>query len=267
MKPAMYSGFDYSLDFSKSLTLIRDAGFEITALGAWAAHSGHDTAEGRRRIQKLLTENKLSLCSVHAPSPAGDRLFSLDAEERANALRACRTAIDTARELDGKTVVLHLGKCDAGLTDEECCRRIEAGRQSVAELAEYSASCNIKLALENGQSAEYDIVLACFLDEFKAEHIGFCYDSGHENVKGSGFNMLRAFGQRLFVTHIHDNTGVDSHTLPFEGNIDWEKFKSVFHSLNYAGDFLLEADMKNSEFKEHSVFLAQAMQRAKQLLK
>ena len=246
--------------------MIREAGFEIVALGARPEHSGYATADGRDQIRRLLRQNGMTIDSVHAPFPEGDRLFSLDQSIRDESLRHCQVAIDAAEELAGRIVVIHLIQPYGIPHDKVRERMIEAGRQSVAALADYAARRGVKVALENGQKQDYDDVLAALLVEFTAAHIGFCYDSGHENVQGTCFRMLQTFGHRLFTTHIHDNKGADTHVLPYEGTINWEQFRTVFHGLDYTGNLLLETDIANSEFKVPSLFLSRARECAERLL-
>ncbi len=246
--------------------MIREAGFEVVGIGASPQHSGYTTAAGRAAIGKLLEENGVTVDSVHAPFPEGDRLFSLDEAERSESLRQCQFALDTAAELDGRIVVIHLIQPYGIPQGEVRSRMIEQGRQSVSALAEYARCRGVKLALENGQEPEYDQVVASFLAEFDDQAVGFCYDSGHENVQGMCFKMLEQFGHRLLTTHIHDNEGSDTHMLPYEGTIDWDEFRRVFRGLRYSGNLLLEPDMKHSQFKDYAVFLSQARERAEKLL-
>ncbi len=266
MKSAICSGFDYDIPFPQALRLIRNAGFEVVCIGGRMAHADDTTREGRAAIGKLLEENGLTVDSVHAPFPEGDRLFSLDEAEREESIRLCLSALDTAAELDGRIVVIHLIQ-PYGIPEGETRRRMtQQGRQSVAVLAEGAYARGVKLALENGQRAEYDQVLRDLLHEFTDEHVGFCYDSGHENVQGRCFRLLEEFGDRLLTVHIHDNTGSDTHMLPHEGNIDWGAFRKVFHGLDYVGNLLLEVGVTHSQFKDPVAFLSEARERAQRLL-
>lgn len=54
-------------------------------------------------------------------------------------------------------------------------------------------------------------------DEYGAEVLGFCFDTGHANLVGLDFeDFLGKLGDHLKVLHIHDNDGVaDLHQLPF----------------------------------------------------
>jgi len=70
------------------------------------------------------------------------------------------------------------------------------------------------------------------------------------------------------TVHLHDNDGTkDAHVLPWEGTTDWERFRDLFHGLDYRGNLLLETDIGNSRFKDPAVFLSQAMARAERLLR
>ena len=54
------------------------------------------------------------------------------------------------------------------------------------------------------------------------------------------------------TTHIHDNHGYseipknedDEHILPFQGNINWEKFMQALRKINYNGVLVYEVDPK-----------------------
>ncbi len=259
MKPAICTSIDYEIPFARVVPMIRDA-------GANPRHSDYTTTAGRAVIRKLLEENGLTVDSVHAPFPEGDRLFSLDEAERAESIRQCQIAMDTAAELDGRIVVIHLIQPYGIPEGEVRTEMIEHGRRSVSVLAEQAADRGVKLALENGQKRAYDQVLEDLLTEFDTEHVGFCYDSGHENVQGTCFRMLEQFGHRLLTVHIHDNHGSDTHVLPYEGTTDWDGFREVFHGLDYSGNLLLEVGIGNSQFKDPAVFLSQARERAERLL-
>lgn len=267
MKAAICTGFDHTIPFAQVIPMIREAGFEVVALGARPEHSGYATADGRHDIRRLLRQNGMTIDSVHAPFPEGDRLFSLDRSEREESIRQCQVAIAAANALDGRIVVIHLIQPYDIPHDLVRERMVEAGRQSVAALAEYADRQGVKLALENGQRQDYDDVLARLLAEFTGAHIGFCYDSGHEHVQGTCFRMLQTFGDRLFTIHIHDNKGADSHVLPYEGTIDWEQFQAIFHELDYTGNLLLETDIAHSQFEVPSVFLSRARECADRLLR
>ncbi|MFA6930053.1 MAG: sugar phosphate isomerase/epimerase family protein [Lentisphaeria bacterium] len=267
MEIGIVTSFMKGLSFTASLPMIQAAGFRVVGLGGIPELSGYATPEDRKVLVSLLRELGLSIDSIHAPFPEGDRLFDEDEAARQESLRLCRLALDAAAEVGGRrVVVIHLIQpygIPAGPQRE---RKIDQGRRSVAELADYAGQRQVFLALENGQRQEYDDVLFQLLDEMALPQVGLCYDSGHENVQGKCFDILQRYGQRLMALHIHDNTGTDTHLLPYEGNIDWDAFRKLIPGLNYNGDLLLESSMNNSQFKEPEMFLSEAACRARKIL-
>jgi len=265
MKTAIFTSFDPALPLAQAVGMIREAGFEAIAIGANRSRPGYTTAAGRAEIRQLVAQHGLEIDSVHAPFPEGDRLFSLDEAERLESIRQCQVALDAAAELAGRMVVIHLIQPYDVPEGEARTQMVDHGRRSVAALVDHAAARDVKLALENGQRLRYDQVLIGLLNEFDTPHVGLCYDSGHENVQGTCFDLLERFGHRLLTLHIHDNEGADTHTLPGEGTTDWEQFRRVLHGLDYAGNLLIESGTANSHFKDPDAFLAEAWQQAEQL--
>ena len=266
MRAAMCLGFDYTIPFERAIPMIRQAGFEVVSLAAKPKYSGYNTATGRTAIGKLIEKHGMTIDSVHAPFPEGDQMFSLDETKRLESIRQCKTAIDAAQELNGRIVVVHLIQPYDIPHGDVWDRMVVKGIDSIKAIAAYAAGKEVKLALENGQRQDYDQVLERCLSEFSGDTIGFCYDSGHENVQGTCFKMLEKFGHRLLTTHIHDNLGSDTHMLPYEGNINWDKFREVFHRLGYRGSLQIEAMIDSSRFKEPVIFLSEAKKCAERLL-
>lgn len=225
MQPAMCTTFNKTIPVAQSIAMIQEAGFTVVSIGGIG--SVYATPERRSQLQKLIEASGMAIDSVHAPFPEGDQLFSLDEGERLGSIRQCQTALDTAAELDGRVVAIHLiqpyGIPEGAVRN----KMIEQGRRSVGALAAHAVARGVKLALENGQKREYDQVLEDLLAEFNDAHVGLCYDSGHENVQGTCFRLLETHGHRL---------------LP------------------------VEADMTHSQFKDPAVFLTECRKRAERLL-
>jgi len=266
MQIAIVTSFKNGLSYKVGLPMIKAAGFKVIGLGGAPELSGYATAEDRKILVSLMHELDLTIDSVHAPFPEGDRLFAEDESARQESLRLCRLALDAAAEVNGRVVVIHLIQPYSIASGPQRDRMLEQGRRSVAELADYASQRQVRLALENGQRLDYDEVLFNLLDEMPLPHVGLCYDSGHENVQGKCFQILQRYGQRLLALHIHDNLGSDTHLLPYEGNIDWDAFREVMAGLNYDGDLLLESSMSHSQFQDPEIFLCEAALRARRIL-
>ena len=263
MQPAICAAIDYAIPFAQIVPLIREAGFEVMSLGARPEHSEYHTPEGRGRIRQLAHDYGLGIDSVHAPFPEGDRLCSLEEAERLESVRQCRIAIDAAHDLEASIVVIHLNTgAGAALptgTVEQTLRSIEA-------LATSALSRGTRLAVENSWGEPYAMVLERVLTEFGGDPIGFCYDSGHENVNRAGFRDLERYGDRLLTLHLHDNCGDDTHVLPYEGDMDWSGLMDRLRGFGYSGHLLLEVCTGNSAFHDPAPFLSEAWKRAARLL-
>ena len=82
-------------------------------------------------------------------------------------------------------------------------------------------------------------------EEYGAEVLGFCFDTGHANVIGLDFEaFLGTLGHRLKVLHIHDNDGVrDLHQIPFTftrtrentSSTDWDGFIRGLRAIHFDG--------------------------------
>ena len=82
-------------------------------------------------------------------------------------------------------------------------------------------------------------------EQYGAEVLGFCFDTGHANLVGIDFeDFLCHLGHRVKVLHIHDNDAVrDLHQIPFtftrtrenKASTDWEGFVRGLMAINYNG--------------------------------
>ncbi len=84
-------------------------------------------------------------------------------------------------------------------------------------------------------------------DELNSDKIGICWDFGHANTANlSQEKALGEIGNRLKITHVHDNSkNGDHHQLPLLGGdewgcINWTETMSAVKSINYKGPLTLE---------------------------
>ena len=84
-------------------------------------------------------------------------------------------------------------------------------------------------------------------DELNSDKIGICWDFGHANTANlSQEKALVEIGNRLKITHVHDNSkNGDHHQLPLLGGdewgcINWTETMSAVKSINYKGPLTLE---------------------------
>lgn len=79
--------------------------------------------------------------------------------------------------------------------------------------------------------------------QYDAEVLGFCLDTGHANLVGLDFeDFIARLGRRLKVLHIHDNDGIgDLHQIPFtfmktrenKVSTDWDGFLRGLKAIGF----------------------------------
>ena len=79
-------------------------------------------------------------------------------------------------------------------------------------------------------------------DSFKSDSVGICWDTGHANLMDiNQAEAIRYMGERIKVTHIHNNFKLyDLHLTPDNGNIDWKSVMSAMADVEYGGPLTLE---------------------------
>jgi sugar phosphate isomerase/epimerase len=153
----------------------------------------------------------------------------------------------------------------------------EHGVENFKHVADAAARRNVRIAIENCEGEEY---LATLLDAFAdAAHIGFCWDTGHEQCYNRGLDMMARFGHRLFCTHLNDNLGVrsgngtitskdDLHYLPYDGVSDWKSVRARLAAVDCRDVFTLEVN-KSQRYADMTTeaFFAEAYARACRIVK
>ena len=80
------------------------------------------------------------------------------------------------------------------------------------------------------------------IDSFNSESAVCCWDFGHAHVSfgKDAPSVARDFGSLIECTHLHDNTGIDAHSLPLLGDINWKETMRAFKDINYCGVMSVE---------------------------
>ena len=81
------------------------------------------------------------------------------------------------------------------------------------------------------------------------------------------------FRQKLVATHIHDNHGrgddqigdPDTHLLPFDGNMDYERMMRKLDEYNFEGALILEVNNSHHQDMSHEEFLTTCYDRIKKI--
>jgi sugar phosphate isomerase/epimerase len=233
------------------LEAIADAGFECVELFATRTHFAYQDEAAVARLAEWLGATGLTLHSVHAP--ISDSLIkgvwgtpysnaAADAKRRAQAVQEAGHALNIARTIPYRFLVVHVGVPDEYASASDNVR--DGARRSVEELAARAAENGVRIALEvvpNALSTPESLV-RMIDEELELPALGICMDVGHAHVmSGEVADGIETVSGHLVTTHIHDNDGRrDLHLTPFAGSLDWATTLMAFQKVGYDGVLLME---------------------------
>ena len=235
---------------------IAASGFEAVELFATRSHFDYHDETAIGTLKDWLTQANLDLHSVHAPitdvfvNGRGQRTYSTairDADARKTTLREMAAALNIARVIPFKYLVVHLGVPEAWNPGADDNHR-EAAIRSVEEIQSMAETVGVKVALEvmgNTLSTAPDLI-EIIERSFEGADLGICMDVGHAHMLGVTAEAIETTSEYLVTTHIHDNRRQsDDHQVPFQGSIDWAATVMAFEKIGYDGVLMYE--VRNAE--------------------
>lgn len=250
----IFAWFGYILPMKVRLKLIREAGFGSVML--WWGDEFADLDGDKTRHPDLARRHGLRVENAHAPYSRANDLWEGGVNGDSYEAKLAEH-IQSCSDNGIPTLVIHPSEgpnptLPAG----------EAGIQRLMRLLGLAARCGVTLALENMRRSDD---LAAAFTRLKDEHLGFCYDCGHDFAVSGNLNLIGQYGHRLKALHLHDNDGSeDQHLVPGEGHIKWESLRSGLVRLKYEGALTLEccapwrADMDESRREAPADYLRRA---------
>lgn len=213
MKYAIYSGVTTVYPIEDRIAAIRDAGFDAVCLDFEAELIGTETSWENQ--VHLAEKYGLPIENVHLTGSGMTAVWSENAAGDAVIDRLITELSDMA-SLGIRTGIAHVT-----WGHDRPAGSFALGLSRYLRAAEAAERLGVYLALENSVYPEY---VRYLLDNIRSDHIGFCYDSGHENAFSPGEDFLASYADRLLAMHLHDNDGVqDLHAMPLEGTVDWNR--------------------------------------------
>lgn len=177
-------------------------------------------------------------------------------------------SIDISKRVGVKKIVIHVGTYLDENYDYNIEKSIEHNIKYLAPFVEKAVENNILVAIENGTQMQKDEPrfknTAPYIDElikiveyynkkYNKEVLGICFDFGHANVGNLDiYKEIVKIGNKLIVTHIHDNYGTDSHNQPFDGTINWKYIRRALIDINYNGELTSEVRYTKEELCDSS---------------
>ena len=233
------------------LQAIAAAGF--TAIEIFATRTHVDYHE-RRRILEIgtwLRETGLEAISMHAPicdsfiGGAWGRAYSNASARQAvrqEAVDETLAALEAARHLGCRTIVMHLGlpKGQASPADDN---NAAASRHSLETVADAARAAGVRLAIEliPNHLSTADALEGLFGGDLDLGSAGVCLDLGHAHLMGGVPEAAEILSGHIITTHVHDNDRkADTHRVPGEGTIDWPSAMTALGKVGYVGPLIFE---------------------------
>ena len=253
-KMSIFSWFSYPIPVNERFKIIKQAGFDAASLW-WGDEVGEDKDSQPEMARKM----GLEIDYVHAScnNPNDLWLDGIDGDDYCGALISC---IEDCKRHCISTAVIHITRLSSKPPITE------KGLNRVERLVEFAEQKSVNLALENMGGIQH---LDYIFDNIESERLGFCYDSGHEHYNHPEADCLSRYGDKLFAVHLDDNCGDDdTHLLPYDGTIDWNRLKKKLTKCRDIPYLTLEVDFnlqheKSSLYKNLSAaqFLSMAYER------
>jgi sugar phosphate isomerase/epimerase len=240
---------------AEHLKELAEFGFRQIELFATIGHFDYHDQAAIDALAGWLRDAGLHLHSVHAPivehrwhGKWGPALSTASSDDpvREHAVKECLAALQIARTIPFRYLVVHLGIPD-DFDPPAGSNAHVAAQRSVGELAAAALPLRVQIAAEvipNTLSAATALV-RLVEDEFELPPpgIGICLDTGHAFLQGDLPDAIETVGGDLVTTHVHDNRGKgDDHLVPFDGIIDWPTALMSFEKVGYDGVMMFELD-------------------------
>jgi len=236
----------------QNFELIKQAGFD--GVLAWWNDAFGDS--DFRSNPKLARDAGLFVENMHTPFDKINNLW-LDNLDGSGLLEYFLELVGDCADYQIPTMVMHLSKGDTPPPFNVL------GLDRVKRIIEKAEKLNVNVAFENLRLISY---LEYVLSNVDSPCAGFCYDSGHHNIRSSDVDLLGLYGSRLMALHLHDNHGAaDHHLLPYDGTIDWPTVMGKIKKTGYTGPLALEAESTGYEGMQPEEYLRLLYERAKKL--
>jgi sugar phosphate isomerase/epimerase len=219
---------------------IATARFQAVEIFATRSHFDYATKPEVRTLALALSENRLQLSSLHAPTnrdidvnrEGGSPLSITEVERvrRIEAMDELKRVLDVAQDLPFSRLILHMG----GSRETADPRKRDAAFSSLEHLSLHAHHAGVTICVENTTSEMGDpAYLRAFVDETRLNGVRVNFDIGHAHLAEGPRDerIARSFEpiRDLVVSvHIHDNHGEkDEHLAPYDGSMDWPAAVSI----------------------------------------
>ena len=232
--------FAGEIGLARAAELVAKAGF--THLDYTSNLTSPAFLEEAKEAQRIFEANGLTVHQTHAPF----NRYGKYGDTHVLCLERCAEVTEL---LGAKFMVAHGDEFDFEHLEFSPESALDYNHRLYAPLVERAARAGYKVAFETvfedwdrrrfSSRAEE---LKGLILSFASESAVCCWDFGHAHIsfKKEDGDHIRDFGSLIQCTHLHDNTGRDSHQMPTTGRIDWASTMRAMHDVGYDGVMSVE---------------------------
>lgn len=247
MQPSMWTAMAHEEDLPGALRYLYGHGWRWFELSDEHLRWIHEN-DGVDAALAVLEELDVKMPQAHA-------LLSADVLADPSMVERLMLDLDVCAKVGVKNVVIHPGTGPGYVTTEERAEQMQVNVQAFARLGNHAGELGLRIGIENlmdmygppGRKlfgSQPDDLLE-LIDVIGLPSIGVTIDTSHANVQKLDIPAaVRAFGDRIYCTHISANDGSgDQHLIPGQGRlrvIDWRAVMRAFGDIGYDGVFNLE---------------------------
>ncbi len=198
-------------------------------------------------LTDIKNEYGITVSSVHPTMSLAESFMIFSAYERRyyEALEQFRRYSEVAAELGAKYIILHGGKPNGILTDEEYCERY-------MQLNEITNKNGVTVLQENVvhfRAGEIEFLRS--MKNILGDNAKLCIDIKQSVRCGyNPFDLIEEFYENIKHYHISDHSIASDCQLPGDGGFDFKSFFKILKSKNYNGSAIIE--VYNHSYKNYS---------------
>lgn len=214
---AFYYGFNSP--YEQRVKRIKDCGFDGVMVYFEFSDTFYEECD-------CISRSGLEIESIHMPFRFIANKLWIPGKTGESFLRTMKKGVDFASSSNVKNLTVHISESMLPPPVSE------TGILRLKQLIEYADRKNVSICIENLRRPDYfEYVFTCIPDT----RLKICFDSGHANAFWKKCDLSKYYSQ-IVCCHLHDNFGrFDSHNIPFEGTINWQKLCTELKKCSISG--------------------------------
>lgn len=235
MKLGISTASLYPLETEKALEILGEGGIKHTEI---FFNCNYELSDSFVALLKSIADNYgINIVSVHPTMSLAESfmLFSNYDRRLKEGLEDFKRYGEICAKLGAKYVILHGGKPNGILNDEQYCERFNLINSAV------KSGGGILLQENVVRFRAGELEFLKMMQKNLGDDVGFCLDV-KQSIRGgySPFDVIDSVGKNIKHLHISDSSSEKDCMLPGNGNFDFNRLKSEMDKLGYDGAYIIE---------------------------